>query len=162
MCTELNVWRYMTHIASVHLMKALRAEPCRRQRGWLAPPVAQLVLAGRARGALLIYCCPPPYCGWLTECPYMCVCVLVTVCKYKKRAFVYCCWYFRVYVCVSSCVWCFKVNMSTCVCVTATCSWCQLQNTLFSCVFWWFHRLLKVSINTNEMRTAILPRFKCN
>lgn len=112
----------MTHIASVHLMKALRAEPCQSERGWLAPPVAELVLPGRARGAPLIYCCFFFHRGWLTECRgCVCVCVYVRMCVQEGFLYIAAGASGCVCVCVSCCVCCFKVNMSTwvhaCVCV---------------------------------------------
>lgn len=101
---ELNLWWSMTHVASVHLTY-LRAKLCWREPGWFAPPVAQLVLAGRARGALLIYCCAFLW-GWLTKCRQSVrVCkwrALLTVCASQKDPFAHSCRCFMVCRCVSS------------------------------------------------------------
>lgn len=106
---ELNLWWSMTHVASVHLLKALRAELRWCEPGWFAPPVAQLVLAGRARGAPLIYCSVFLW-GWLTECRRcVWVCewsVLLTVCVcvcVREGSFVLSCRSFRVCRCVGVC-----------------------------------------------------------
>lgn len=96
----------MTHIASFHPMKALRATQCRCKRGCLALPVAQLVLVGRAREALLIYCCDFHW-GWLTVCRRP-----VRVCVYTRRI-----------LCV--------VHQGFCVSVTVTCTSSPLLNKPF-------------------------------
>lgn len=88
-------------IASVHFMKALRDELCWCARRCSALPVAQLVPVGRARGALLIYCCVFHQ-AWLTASHHsVCLCV-----RMHLQTKVLVCWRTRVAVSVHlTCVW---------------------------------------------------------